>query len=210
MFAVNELEPIYLAFSTWDDQPGLWYSEAFWGVSFTQRPFARIDSISGCDDSNNANGQFTANCQPDSAILTLTGSNFQLLTYFLDLNMFDRTTLNIGGQSWGNGALEWSLVNDSMITIPLASSYHRLLGAGPLLGRADQPDAQHPRVVPPTRCRSASSHPSRHRRSANLPALTLVPRSRTASCRATAHSRWAAAGPAAVSLLSPATSSMRL
>ena len=97
----------------------------FYGVAWVHTPLPTITRISGCDDSNNADGQYTANCNPDYNILTLTGIDFSMFSEAVTGVPADRVQTVINGVNVGN--TPWVLVNSTTIQIPLQDEYSRIL-----------------------------------------------------------------------------------
>ena len=67
------LESVYINFPSITLEGSIYSYDTplFAGVAFKHIPLPSIIGISGCDDTNNTNGQFTANCVPETATITL-------------------------------------------------------------------------------------------------------------------------------------------
>jgi len=107
-----------------DNPRGFYETPAFAGVAFAHIAFPRIDRISGCDDSNNTDGQYTAHCDPETTTLTLTGSGFSI--FLEEVSGLPGMLLwsNIGGVG---AHIDWEVVSDTTLLVYLATSYTRLI-----------------------------------------------------------------------------------
>jgi len=120
------LEPVAVIFPSikGDNPRGFYETPAFAGVAFAHIAFPRIDRISGCDDSNNTDGQYTAHCDPETTTLTLTGSGFSMFTEEVSGLPGMLLHTNIGGVG---AHIDWEAVSDSTFLVHLATSYTRLM-----------------------------------------------------------------------------------
>ena len=120
------LDPVAVIFPSikGDNSRGFYETPAFAGVAFAPIAFPRLDRISGCDDSNNTDGQYTAHCDPETTTLTLTGSGFSMFKE--EVSGLPGMLLDtiIGGV---RAHLDGEVVSDSTFLIHLARSYTRLI-----------------------------------------------------------------------------------
>ena len=118
------LEPVLVGFPSLHPHPLQSYETGFTGVAFVALPFPRLLRISGCDDSNNANGRWTQNCDPTTATLTLTGNDFSIYDEAVSGLPHDHLRISIGNSK---NSISWVLVDEQTIVIPLWESYNRLI-----------------------------------------------------------------------------------
>ena len=99
-------------------------SEPFHGVSMFHIPLPQLDTISGCDDSNNTLLTFTQHCDPSYSVLTVTGSAFSFLAA---PSRFTLLLLDGRAAPHNPGAEVLQVVDDAHMLIPLNASYLRLV-----------------------------------------------------------------------------------
>ena len=122
----DKLEAVQIGFPSIPVEGSIYYYSRplFYGVAFLHVPLPSITSISGCDDSNNTDGQYTASCLPEVATLTLTGIDFSIFDQAVSGMPYDHLVLNIGGR---RNTVRWQLFGTTVIEVPLAEMYGRLV-----------------------------------------------------------------------------------
>ena len=95
-------------------------SPAFYGFAMTHTDMPYLTGVYGCDDSNNAAGTFTRNCQPDSTVLTVVGLHFSVIPTMPATAI----SVSLGGKRTMAGA---RVVNDTVMTIALSAFYARVV-----------------------------------------------------------------------------------
>ena len=120
----GRLEGVQLIFSD-GTGPSSWVSTpTFYGVAFQHYPLPTITNISGCDDTNNTDGQYTANCDPTAVTITLTGIDFSVFHADVSGLPWDHLYVRLGDTV---NIATWQYVSDTTILIPLWETYSRLL-----------------------------------------------------------------------------------
>ena len=95
-------------------------SAPFYGFAMTHTDMPVLTGVYGCDDSNNANHDFTQNCVPDMTVLTVTGLHFDVI------NTVPYTSVMVRiGQRITTAFPQ--LINDTALTVALSTFYSRIL-----------------------------------------------------------------------------------
>ena len=111
----DKLEAVQIGFPSIPVEGSIYYYSRplFYGVAFLHVPLPSITSISGCDDSNNTDGQYTVNCVPEIATITLAGVDFSIFDQAVSGLPYNWTRLSIGGRSSAAG--RWEFIGSSVI-----------------------------------------------------------------------------------------------